>query len=140
MHWFHAVHYDELPDTLQNTNLTRHLNGRKSLDQAVDAFCRPIEDKFMNTSKSEAVEPLLLEAWTAVIAVASATTHTSENRQKLVDFVITLQYKPTLMKGDQTCVLHGGKVWKDLPMFGIQMREAWNMGTYAQSMKREFRC
>lgn len=94
----------------------------------MDAFCRPIEDKFMNTSRSEAVESLLLDAWSAVIAVASATAHSIESRQKLADFVIALEYRPTLMKGDQICVLHGAKVWKDLPIFGLQMREAWNLG------------
>lgn len=131
MHWFHAAAYEDLPETTQNTNLTRYLNGHKSREQALDAFCEPTEDKFMNTSKSEAVETPLQEAWTAVITVASATAHTSANRQKLADFVVALQYRPTLTKGEHTCELHGGKVWKDMPDFGMQMREAWNLGMRA---------
>lgn len=128
MHWFHSASHDELPDAPQINNLTRYLNGRKSLEQTLDAFCQPVEDKFMNTSKSETVEPLLLEAWSAVITVASATAHASENKQKLADFVVALQYRPTLWKGESVCQLHGEKVWKDLPEFGLQMREAWNLG------------
>lgn len=130
MHWFRAAQYDELPDGPQNNNLTKYLNGRKTLESALDDFCRPVEDKFMNTSKSESVETLLLDTWTAVIAVASATARTSENRQKLADFMLALQYRPTLMKGDEVCQLHGMKAWKDLPEFGVQMREAWNLGRW----------
>lgn len=132
MHWFHhGSAHDELPDALRDTPLGRYVNGAISLEQALDSFCRPVEDKFMNTSKSEAVESLLLEAWKSVIATASAITYTSGNRQKLADFVVALQYRPTLMKGEHVCQLNGGKVWKDLPEFGMQMREAWNMGEFA---------
>lgn len=128
MHWFHAADHEELPDTPQNNNLTKYLNDRTSLEHALDAFCRSIENKFMITRKSESVESLLLEAWAAVIAVASSTAHTSEKRQKFADFMIALQFRPTLMRGDETCQLHGEKVWKGLPEFGMQMREAWNLG------------
>lgn len=129
MHWFHhdASHY-EIPETLRDTVIAKYLNGNKSHEQALDAFCRPVEDKFMNTTKSEVVEPLLMEGWNTIISIASATPHTSANRQKLADFVVALQYRPTLMKGEHTCQLHDAKVWKELPAFNIQMRDAWNMG------------
>lgn len=130
MHFFHASAHEELPDTPQSTNLTKYLHGRKSLQQAVDTFCQPVENKFMDTSRSEAVESLLLEAWSAVVAVAGATPHASENRQKLADFVMALTDRPTLMKGDQTAELYGRKVWRGLPGLGLQMREAWNMGKF----------
>lgn len=134
MHWFHhhdnaSAAYDELPSTPQTESLKNYLNGTISYEEALDTFCGPVEDKFMNTAKSEAVESLLIDTWKTVIAFAEATPHASENRQKLADFVIALQYRPTLMKGEHTCQLNGGKVWKDLPGFGMQMREAWNLGT-----------
>lgn len=131
MHWFHhGASHEELPDALQETPIGKYLSGHQSFEDALEAFCRPVEDKFMNTSKSESVEPLLREACDTIISIASATTHTSENRQKLADFVVALQYRPTLMKGDSICRVNDAKVWKELPVFGMQMREAWNLGEF----------
>lgn len=133
MHWFHhqddaSAAYDELDSTPQTEILKNYLNGSISSEKALDKFCEPVEDRFMNTAKSDSVESLLLDTWRTVIAFARATPHASENKQKLADFMIALQYRPTLMKGEHTCQLDGGKVWKDLPGFGMQMREAWNFG------------
>jgi len=43
--------------------------------------------------------------------------------------MVSLTSRPTLSKGDSTCKIDDMTVWRDLPVFGWQLREAWNLGT-----------
>lgn len=111
--------------------LSKHLSGHHtSLGEALDAFCEPVEDKYMKTENPADVEGLLWKAWQAIVAVAASTPHTSPNRQKLVDFLLGLEHRPVLMKGGDVCEIQGLKVWKDLPVLGWELRETWNFGTF----------
>lgn len=150
-HLFHHDHSSRNDDT-QNTMsaprvsqqvldskayaaLSKWLSGHtKTMGEAVDAFCQPVEDKFFQTQKSSDAEGMLWTTWQGVIGQAAATPHTSPQRQKLVDFVVSLTSRPTLSKGDSTCQIDNMTVWKDLPVLGWELREAWNLGKLCHSI------
>lgn len=97
-----------------------------SLGSAQDKFCQSVEDKFMNTENPSDVEESLWRAWRAVTGVAAQTPFDSEQNHKLVTMVVNLQTRPKLEKNGNTCQISDAVVWKDLPLFGMQMRESWN--------------
>ncbi|KAI7292879.1 hypothetical protein KC315_g19411, partial [Hortaea werneckii] len=103
-------------------------DGGASHESTLDAFCEPVETRYKQTTNPSDVEELLWPTWQCLIACAAATPHErSEGQQKLVDLVLDLQHRPALEKKDGgVCYVQGGVVWGDLPVFGWQMREAWN--------------
>ena len=109
-------------------------NETANPESTLDAFCEPIENRYYeeNTNASD-VEDLLWPAWQCLIACAAATPHDSKGQQKLVELVLRVQQRPALEKkkkeeGGEVCHVQDGVVWRDLPVFGWQMREAWNAG------------
>lgn len=100
--------------------------GQKELGTAQDAFCQAVEDKWMPTQNPGDVEELLGQLWSSIEYLAASTSFKDAAQQKLVDFVVQLQKRPTLEKDGQVCEVHGMTVWKDLPMFGWAVRDAWN--------------
>lgn len=107
--------------------IPNYLANDEPLERALEAFCEPVESQNANHQDSDAVEEALWQCWRAVVATAACVPHTSEKRQKLVNFVLEVQRRPSLSKAGQPCVAQGGEVWKDLPIFGMEMREAWNL-------------
>ncbi|KAI7083711.1 Transaldolase [Hortaea werneckii] len=103
-----------------------HENGTGSLESTLDAFCEPIENRYTETTSPSNVEGLLWSAWQCLIGCAAATPHESEGQRKLVDLVLRLQHRAALEKEGEVCYVQGGVAWRDLPIFGWQMREAWN--------------
>jgi hypothetical protein len=108
--------------------VTHWLSGHtENVGDVLDAFCEPVENKFFQTENASDVEGLLWTAWQALVGEAASTPHTSTHQRKLVDMVMGLAHRPTLTKGDNTCTIDGMTVWKDLPVLGWQLREAWNI-------------
>jgi hypothetical protein len=109
--------------------LTTYLSNKpQPLNNALETFCRPTEDAFMSSQSASEVESQLWRVWKAVIATATQTPHDSPAQQKLADFVLELRNRPVLERQGQVCKVWEAVVWKDLPIFGPQMREAWNDG------------
>lgn len=118
-------------ESKQYRALSQWLSGHsKSVGDALDSFCEPVEDRFFQTENASDAEAPLWTTWQAAIGEAAATSHTSPQRQKLVDFVVNLTSRPTLSKGDSLCQIDGMTVWRDLPVFGWELREAWNLGKH----------
>lgn len=121
----------DLQNSQEYQALTAYLSPEpKPLDTSLDAFCKPAEDTFMNPQTASEVESQLWRAWKAVIAAATQTPHDSAGRQKLADFVLEVQNRPVLESGGNVCKIWDAAVWKDLPIFGPSMREAWNAGEF----------
>jgi len=114
----------------QLLNQYAHDNGTRSPESTLDAFCEPIENRYLETTNPADVEELLWSAWQCLIGCAAATPSESAGQQKLVDLVLRLQHRAALGKEGEVCHVQGGVVWRDLPVFGWQMREAWNAGEY----------
>lgn len=112
------------------SNYTNGNDGGASHEATLEAFCEPIETSYKETTNPSAVEERLWPAWQCLIACAAATPHEgSEGQQKLVDLVLGLQHRRAVEKDGKVCCVQGdGEVWRDLPVFGWQMREAWNAG------------
>ncbi|KAM0718910.1 hypothetical protein Q7P37_005982 [Cladosporium fusiforme] len=117
----------ELQNSQEYQALTAYLSSSpKSLNDSLESFCKPTEDTYMNPQSASEVESQLWRTWKAVIAAATQTPHDSAGRQKLADFVLELQNRPVLESNGNTCKVWDAVVWKDLPIFGPSMREAWN--------------
>jgi hypothetical protein len=120
---------EDLIASVEYRSFELFLNGKKKdLDSALNDFCEPIEVKAEHSKDPEDIEPLLWRAWQAVTALASETPYDSDNRQKLADLVASLEKRSDLQIDGQTCIVWDSTVWRDLPVFGGQMREAWNFG------------
>lgn len=119
----------EVLDSPQYEALSSYLaDANSDLDGALNAFCRPIEDRYKTISDDAHVDSLLWIAWQGVVAIAASTPYSSDNRDKLVKFVVRSLYRPNLINDDRTCEIHGMIVWRDLPVLGWELREAWNFG------------
>ena len=84
----------------------------------------------MSSQSASEVESQLWRVWKAVVATATQTPHDSPAQQKLADFVLELRNRPTLERQGKVCKVWEAVVWKDLPILGPQMREAWNDGEF----------
>lgn len=115
----------QVKESKQYQALERHLSDQAALDETLNAFCEDVESK---AQQSEDLGDPLWQAWRAVVTMASTISHASENRQKLVDFILALQERPPPSKDGKACVVQDAKVWAELPVFGMEMREAWNFG------------
>lgn len=111
--------------------LTTYLSNKpQPLNDAQESFCKPTEEIFMSSQSASEVETQLWRVWKAVVATATQTPHDSPAQQKLADFVLELRNRPTLERQGKVCKVWEAVVWKDLPILGPQMREAWNDGEF----------
>ncbi|KAK4502173.1 hypothetical protein PRZ48_005598 [Zasmidium cellare] len=106
--------------------LSDYVSGKSDLNGALDAFAQPAEKEWTPSTSPEEVEEQLTLSWRSIISQAAQTSFKDAAQQKLADFVVALQQRPTVQKGDQTCQVQGSTVWKDLPTFGWSIRDAWN--------------
>jgi hypothetical protein len=121
---------NEVKNSQEYQTLSAHLsNGSKSLTSTLDSFCKPTEETFMNSQSASEVESQLWRVWKAITTIATQTAHDSPGRQKLAEFVLEVQKRPQVeCKGEVCKIWDEAVVWKDLPILGPQMREAWNGG------------
>jgi hypothetical protein len=121
---------NEVKSSQEYKALDDHLSAdSKSLTETLDSFCKSTEETFMNSQSASEVETQLWRVWKAITTLATQTAHDSPGRQKLADFVLEVQKRPQLeCKGAVCKIWDEAVVWKDLPILGPQMREAWNDG------------
>jgi len=111
--------------------LTTYLSNKpQPFSNAKESFCKPTEEIFMSSQSASEVESQLWRVWKAVVATATQTPHDSPAQQKLADFVLELRNRPVLERQGKVCKVWEAVVWKDLPILGPQMREAWNDGEF----------
>lgn len=99
-----------------------------ALDETLARFVAPVNAAFVESSDPEdAVESILWAAWTALIAAAEASADAAQTR--LVELVskVSGQEVPARADGRRDCRVWGLQVYSDLPVFGAQMREEWDV-------------
>lgn len=107
-----------------------HLSGTAiTSDNVISKLIEPVEKELSSSGDSEKVEEHLITLWQSIIARAAETPFTDPSMPKLVDLVMALQNKPDLQKDSKAFQLDDLTLWRDLPMFGREMREAWNLGS-----------
>lgn len=117
-------------DSPQYEAITTYLaDTTPDTDGTIEAFCQPIEEKYQSTSSSSDVEELLWTAWQAVVAIAASIPYSSTSRETLASLLVQLAYRPALTNDGQTCEIDSMVVWRDLPILGWELREAWNFST-----------
>lgn len=110
--------------------LHEYFLGKKTPVNTLDSFCEPIENKWMSRQDAEEVEEELNMSWKGLLGQAMNTSFKDPAQQKLVDFVNSVKRRPDLAKGDSTCKVQGMTVWRDLPLLGYKVRDAWNTREY----------
>jgi hypothetical protein len=103
-------------------------HGSGPLDEAVARFVAPVNAAFVESSDPEsAVETILWAAWTAVVEAAEASGGAAQAR--LVELVMKIRGEdvPARADGQRDCPVWGLRVYADLPVFGAQMREEWDV-------------
>lgn len=110
----------------QHEAVRNFVSGATGLEAALEKFCGPAESEWKSSKDAEEVEEHLKISWQSIVAAAATTSFTEASQQKLVDFVMTLQERSDVEKDGQACQVQGMTMWKDLPTFGWQIRDAWN--------------
>jgi hypothetical protein len=105
---------------------------------AIEAFCKPVEGSLASSDDTSKAEDALGQAWKALIGLACQTPYTSSSQAGLVSFLLNLQSRPDVEKDGQVITVQDMAVWRDLPLFGWQMREAWNAGKCALPVEMLF--
>lgn len=98
-----------------------------SLDETIDKFSGLVESKAASGDDEVLSEALNL-SWKSITSLAADTAFTEPGMQRLVDFVLELQNRSDVEVDGKARVVEGMKLWSDLPLFGWQMRDAWNFG------------
>lgn len=95
-------------------------------------FAEPVESQ-LKSGNSEEAEEELTKCWKAVIAKAAGSSHKEGAHSPLAALLVSLsQRRADEQKADSSFgEVHGMKVWRDLPTFGWQVRDAWNFGECA---------
>lgn len=114
---------EEVQQTPQYAALEGLITGAAEANPLL-RFCDSVEQRLQSDNASDAEEELH-KGWRSVIARAAATSHTEGGRSALAAFLVSLTRK----RADSDYgVVQDMKVWQDLPMFGWQVRDAWNFG------------
>lgn len=123
-------HLRNTKGSLEYEAITAHLNNEIDLHVALDIFCKPTETLVLASRACETIKEQLRRAWQAVIAVASSIEHSSSSSsgRQLADFVLYVSERSMSTSTGRECVIQDARVWEDLPFFGMEMREAWNLG------------
>jgi len=119
---------EEMPSPEQES-LTASLASKRDSRSAASNFTEPTKEAFAAGASESAIEETLSRAWYSLIDIAADTCHQSQG--PLVDIVLAVQLENLAeQEGASECTVWGNKVkvWKDLPLFGPSMREAWNRG------------
>jgi hypothetical protein len=116
----------------QYAALSDHLSvNATALDIVLDHLSEPVESCVQTSANSDELDEILTTTWQCLIAKAAETSFKDANASKLVDVVIGLENRPDVKKDGSSVRVENMTLWKDLPTFGWQMREAWNLGMVA---------
>jgi len=100
------------------------LEKQEALSEAVNDFTSPVNDAAQ--SDDDAMEKSLWKSWNELIETAATTPHPQQ--EPLVEFVEKLREELSPKKANgESCKIWGNTVeWKNLPLLGPALREAWN--------------
>jgi hypothetical protein len=107
-----------------------------ALDEAVARFVTPVNTAFVRSADpQQAVETILWAAWTAVVRAAEAGAERTQAR--LVDLVTRIKVQDLPQRPDRRRDLRVWdlRVYADLPVFGAQMREEWDVSWFDASRR-----
>jgi hypothetical protein len=95
------------------------------LSDIVQEFTRPVNEA-VKDGGGNGIENHLWSAWDLLIAAATQTPHTGQER--LIKLVQEIQQLPgPKQENGEGCLIWGEPLeWKSLPLFGPSMRKAWN--------------
>lgn len=111
-------------------SLQAALASKADTQTAAHNFTDPARKMFAVGAAESAIESCLTRGWNSIIDLAADTHH--ESQGSLVDTILAVQKQNIAEQEDASeCTIWGEKkkVWKDMPLFGPTMREAWNKGT-----------
>jgi hypothetical protein len=110
----------------EHESLTSSLAAKTDPSTAARDFTKPTKENLAAGASDADIEACLSRAWNSVIDVAVDTQH--ESQESLVDIVRAVQQ--TDDADANTCTIWGEKVklWRDMPLLGPTLREAWNRG------------
>jgi len=115
----------------EQESLTASLASKTEPRSAASNFTGPARKTFAVGASESAIESCLSRGWNSIIDVAADTKH--ESQGPLIDIVQAVQQQNLEEQEDASeCTIWGEKlkVWKDMPLFGPSLREAWNRGMY----------
>lgn len=119
----------QLQQSKQYAALSDHLSSNPTaLDKVIDHLSEPVESCVQSSANSDEVDEHLTTTWKAIIAKAAETSFKDASSSKLVDVVMQMQSRPDVKKDGSAFQVEKMTLWKDLPTFGWQMRDAWNLG------------
>jgi len=117
----------EVQQSAQFRALDAYFTGKSAgIGEAVQEFCAPVEQHADGNADEEKLEEQLRISWQAVTTKAAATPFSDSGLQKLADFVVQVQARPGVQREGRTVKVHDAALWHELPVFGWQVREAWN--------------
>ncbi|OBT80780.1 hypothetical protein VF21_00100 [Pseudogymnoascus sp. 05NY08] len=107
-------------------SLTASIASKTDPSSAARALTAPAEDKLSTGSPESDIEGGLRPVWESIINVAAHTEHQSQ--EHLVSIVRAVQQQTLTKDGASEVEVWGEnvKVWSDLPLFGVSVRDAWN--------------
>ncbi|SMR48742.1 unnamed protein product [Zymoseptoria tritici ST99CH_3D1] len=118
----------QLQQSKQYAALSDHLSSNPTaLDKVIDHLSEPVESCVQSSANSDEVDEHLTTTWKAIIAKAAETSFKDASSSKLVDVVMQMQSRPDVKKDGSAFQVEKMTLWKDLPTFGWQMRDAWNL-------------
>lgn len=102
--------------------------GTNTLDEAVARIVAPVNAAFVESRDPEqAVETVLWAAWMSVVGAAEASGGAAQERLVALVTKISGEDVPARADGRRDCRVWGLQVYADLPVFGAQMREEWDV-------------
>ncbi|MFE9601416.1 DUF3632 domain-containing protein [Streptomyces hokutonensis] len=126
---------DDIASRYYETLLSGYLRTAPTMttEEAVARFVAPVRSAFVDDQAAEStIEAMLWAAWYQV--VLAARTSSGISQEKIVDLLTGIRNLGVLSRdqGRHRCEIWGGlKVFVDLPCFGAEMREEWNIGSDA---------
>jgi hypothetical protein len=110
----------------EHESLTASLAAKNDPSTAARDFTKPTKENLAAGASESDIETCLSRAWKSVIDVAADTQH--ESQEPLLDIVRAVQQ--TDDADANTCTIWGEevKLWRDMPLLGPTLREAWNRG------------
>jgi hypothetical protein len=121
----------QLQQSKQYAALNDHLSANTTAAiKVLDHLSEPVESCVQTSADSDEIDDLLTTTWKSIIAKAAETSFKDDNHSKLVEVVVGLQSRSDVKKDGAAFQVENMTLWKDLPTFGWQMREAWNLGMH----------
>lgn len=118
----------QVADSEEYKALSSHLANPSNIDATLKQFTNPIYQARKDPSSStDDLDEHLRRSWNSILLLASQEPHSSPQQDTLATLLQSLPTHPSPTDaGGKEVKVQGGKLWTDLPLFGQQVREAWN--------------